>query len=290
MQNFTTTKDYLADKICDFFADYDPYDDDLNDVSFIVNLLEKAPKELIYMLQQIADALENEQDEMLQELAERAKNIGLDLQDFVGMEPGTEVALDDIIELETDEKKPRLFVDMDGTLAKFNNQISSEEQLYEKGYFFNLEPQMDVVDAIRDIIKEDKMEVFALSAVLTDSLYALNEKNEWLDKYLPELGDDRRVFSPVGQEKALHIPNGIQQGDILLDDYSKNLHEWPKDGLAIKLMNGINGTKGTWKGPSVDLFSGAKDIKQGIESLVFGAENEPERRAVAKNKDVGFDI
>lgn len=290
MQNFTNTKDYLADKVCDFFADYDPYDDDLNDVSFIVNLLEKAPKELIYMLQQIADALENEQDEMLQELAERAKNIGLDLQDFVGMDPGTEVALDDIIEHEIDEKKPRLFVDMDGTLAKFNNQISSEEQLYEKGYFFNLEPQMDVVDAIRDIIKEDKMEVFALSAVLTDSLYALSEKNEWLDKYLPELDDDHRVFSPVGQEKALHIPNGIQQGDILLDDYSKNLHEWPKDGLAIKLMNGINGTKGTWKGPSVDLFSGAKDIKRGIESLVFGAENEPERRAVAKNKDVGFDI
>ena len=42
----------------------------------------------------------------------------------------------------------------------------------------------------------------------------------------------------------------LHDSDILIDDFSKNLREW--HGVAIKLMNGINGTKGTWCGYSVN--------------------------------------
>ena len=38
------------------------------------------------------------------------------------------------------ERKPRLFVDMDGTLAVFN-RIDKLETLYERGYFADLTPR-----------------------------------------------------------------------------------------------------------------------------------------------------
>ena len=46
------------------------------------------------------------------------------------------------------ERKPRLFVDMDGTLAVFN-RIDKLETLYERGYFADLTPQVNVVEAVR---------------------------------------------------------------------------------------------------------------------------------------------
>ena len=46
----------------------------------------------------------------------------------------------------------RLLIDMDGTLAKFT-PVETLELLYEEGYFRNLEPLQNVVDAIKEIIR-----------------------------------------------------------------------------------------------------------------------------------------
>ena len=71
-----------------------------------------------------------------------------------------------------DDKVHRLFVDMDGTLAVFQS-VDTLEKLYEKDYFLNLRPQINVIDGIRFIIKNHpEVEVFILSAVLSDSPYA----------------------------------------------------------------------------------------------------------------------
>ncbi len=141
----------------------------------------------------------------------------------------------------------RLFVDMDGVLAKFN-QVDTMETLYEKGYFKNLEPMKNVLHAICDVIENKQAEVFILSAVLEDSPYAKSEKNEWLDKYLPEIDDEHRIFPACGEDKRTYVPSGVKDTDYLLDDYTKNLKSWQKDGQGIKLINGINHTKGTWEG------------------------------------------
>lgn len=273
-----TTETMLAKDIRDLYLDLDMTE--AESVQFYKDLMRFDPQELLYNLQCIAESLSTEQDEMLLELAGRAKNLGMDIADFVGIEWDTKITVADLVEHE--EEKPRLFVDMDGTLAVFNNNLSSEEQLYEQGYFLRLEPQTEAIEAVRGIIADQKMDVYVLSAVLTDSLYALNEKNEWVDKFLPEIDDGHRVFTPVGQEKAQYIPHGIQKGDVLLDDYSKNLHEWPEKGVAIKLMNGINGTKGTWRGPSVTLADGADAIRRGIEEIVLGSEKEVVREDITK--------
>lgn len=148
-------------------------------------------------------------------------------------------------------KKQRLFVDMDGTLATFK-QLNTMEPLYEQGYFLNLEPMKNVVDGIHNIIRDyPQIDVYVLSAVLSDSEYALQEKNAWLDKYLPELSAEKRIFSRCGDDKKNYVKGGVHSNDILLDDYTKNLFEW-KPGKGIKLLNGINHTNRTWRGTCVN--------------------------------------
>ena len=45
----------------------------------------------------------------------------------------------------------RLFVDMDGTLAKWNNVAF--EQLYEEGYYRNLEPNKRLLNDIKYLLQ-----------------------------------------------------------------------------------------------------------------------------------------
>ena len=153
-------------------------------------------------------------------------------------------------------KSQRLFVDMDGTLAVFR-PVDTLEKLYEKDYFANLEPQMNVIDGIRHIIRNNpNIEVFVLSAVLSDSPYAVPEKNEWLDKYLPEVDAEHRLYPACGESKKEFLKGsygGVRSDDFLLDDYSKNLHEWEPPAKGIKVMNGINGKNGTWTKDKVSI-------------------------------------
>lgn len=73
-------------------------------------------------------------------------------------------------------EKQRLFVDIDGTLAVFK-PVDTLETLYEKGYFLNLAPHENVVAAVKEIVtNHPEIEVNILSAYLTDSQYALQEK------------------------------------------------------------------------------------------------------------------
>ena len=73
-------------------------------------------------------------------------------------------------------EKKRLFVDMDGTLAEFK-VVDTLERLYEPHYFERLKPNESVVAAVKDIVNNhSEIDVYILSAVLSDSKYALYEK------------------------------------------------------------------------------------------------------------------
>lgn len=166
------------------------------------------------------------------------------------------------------ERKPRLFVDMDGTLAVFN-QIDKLETLYEQGYFANLTPQVNVVDAVRMVQARDEIEVFVLSAVLTDSKYAQVEKNEWLNIYLPEIDERHRIFVPCGEDKTMYVPDKILEEDVLLDDYTVNLNAWEPPAKGLKLLNGINGTKGTWQKSRISVEHSADELADLITDYVL---------------------
>lgn len=166
--------------------------------------------------------------------------------------------------------KKRLFVDMDGTLAVFT-PLDTLEKLYEKGYFLNQAPHQNVVEAVRDIIvNHPEIEVNILSAYLTDSPYALEEKNEWLDHYLPEIDQAHRVFVPCGSDKKEGIKGGVRETDFLLDDYTKNLVDWEPPGRGIKLLNAINHTKGTWEHDRIRFDREPESLADGVVAVMRG--------------------
>ena len=165
-------------------------------------------------------------------------------------------------------EKQRLFVDIDGTLAVFK-PVDMLETLYEKGYFLNLAPHENVVAAIKEIVtNHPEIEVNILSAYLTDSQYALQEKNEWLDRYLPEIDQAHRVFVPCGSDKKEGISGGIRSDDFLLDDYTHNLNEWQPPARGIKLLNAINHTRGSWEHDRIRYDRAPTDLADGIISIM----------------------
>jgi dTDP-4-amino-4,6-dideoxygalactose transaminase len=88
----------------------------------------------------------------------------------------------------------RIFVDMDGTLAVWNAGKTIEE-VYVPGYFSGLQPQDNVVQAMKSLAKAPGVEVFILSAVFADC---------------PAYGDglDRELF-----ESGLCLPSGSSLTD-----------------------------------------------------------------------------
>lgn len=143
--------------------------------------------------------------------------------------------------------KPRFFIDMDGTLAEWRD-IKSNSELYQKGYYESLKPNNYLLEEVKNLIKEGK-DIYILSSFLSDSDYALKEKNIWLNKYLPELPIQKRIFIPYGDVKYKYLPSKITSFDYLIDDHTKNLLDWKEaGGTGIKFLNGINHIKGVWQG------------------------------------------
>lgn len=166
--------------------------------------------------------------------------------------------------------KSRLFVDLDGTAAVFR-EVDTFEKLYEKNYFLDLPPQQNVVDAVRSLMRSHpEIEVNILSAVLSDSRYALAEKNAWIDKYLPEITPEHRIFPPCGTDKKEYVPGGVSETDFLLDDYTYNLNAWEPPARGIKILNGINGTKGTWQSDKLSIEKSGEELAENIVNIMEG--------------------
>lgn len=157
--------------------------------------------------------------------------------------------------------KKRLLVDMDGTLARFHDQANYLERMFEKDFFRELEPFENMVEGVRQFIKDHPdVEVFIVSArVIGEPPYCEVEKNAWLDRYLPEIDRDHRIFTDIGHSKAEYLPGGASKDDYLLDDYNKGLNLFMYDGgSAIKCHNNINQRGlGAYGGEKGQLWTGA---------------------------------
>lgn len=194
--------------------------------------------------------------------------------------------------IKPNDDRPRLFVDIDGTLAEWRHitlKIDCAEDknlvidklyqiLTQKGYYSSLYPQQNVVDAVNSLI--DKYEVFIVSCYPEKvkeneaDTTPKEEKREWLKTYTPSIDDSHIIFVPDGEDKTKYIPEGVKSTDFLLDDYSKNLKDWAQaGGVGIKLMNELNGQHKTWNGACVNKDYSAKTIASGIENVMLGIEN-----------------
>ena len=65
-----------------------------------------------------------------------------------------------------------LFVDLDGTMARFYEHTNYLEKMYERGYFANLRPYDSLVYAVQQIALQKKMRVIILSTYPGENRYA----------------------------------------------------------------------------------------------------------------------
>lgn len=135
-----------------------------------------------------------------------------------------------------------LYFDMDGVLAKWNPNDSTEDT-FQKGYFLNREPDLLMIGLANIMNATPDINVAILSAVY-DNKYALEEKKQWLANQ--GLQDIPLINTPIGHDKADYVDKSVKS--FLIDDFSENLHRWEShpNFIGIKYFNGINGTNGTW--------------------------------------------
>lgn len=156
--------------------------------------------------------------------------------------------------------KKRLFLDMDGTLARFHDVDKTFiEAMWQPGFYTGLKPFENIVKGVKAFMEEyPEVDVYVLSAYLdTEPPFVVSEKNKWLDEYLPEIPAERRIFTRAGENKADYI-GGIGENDYLLDDYNKNLFEFEAAGAhSIKFRNDVNHQgRGAYGGEAGPLWDG----------------------------------
>lgn len=166
----------------------------------------------------------------------------------------------------------KLFLDMDGTLAKFNSQRNALERFRtEKGFFANLKP-FKYIEFVNELIGCGKVAVFIISASPNEQ--ADKDKLTWLNTYLPNLIIDNICFCRIGTNKAKEIKRqlniDINENCLLLDDFTNNLIEWENSkGIGIKRITSLANNKSKrWKGFSINSLKDLSKIVEEIAEMV----------------------
>lgn len=143
----------------------------------------------------------------------------------------------------------KIFLDLDGTLAKFNVKNALARFDNEIGFFAKLGAYKGV-DYVNALAKSGCLYVISASP----NTQADNDKMTWLKKYLPNIKEENIVLCRLGENKAKVIENKlnikIDKTCYLLDDYTKNLQEWETvGGVGIKRLTSVaDNSRKIWKG------------------------------------------
>ena len=143
----------------------------------------------------------------------------------------------------------KIFLDLDGTLAKFNVKNALKRFDNEKGFFAKLGAYKNI-EKINEMAKARN--VYIISASPNEQ--ADDDKMIWIKKYLPNVKIENIVLCRLGENKAKIIENKynikIDKNCMLLDDYTKNLIEWETvGGVGIKRLTTVSdNSRKLWKG------------------------------------------
>lgn len=136
-------------------------------------------------------------------------------------------------------KKTIIFLDMDGPLANFDGAITSNikpdpPEMFEPGFFRNLQVVDGAKEAVAQIIANPRFEVYIGSKMTSKVTTCASEKMEWIKEHFPEL---LRNMALVCDKKLL-------RGDILIDD---DRDRWADsfDGWFIHFNN--DNSKESWQ-------------------------------------------
>ena len=145
----------------------------------------------------------------------------------------------------------KIFLDLDGTLARFNVRNALNRFETEKGFFANLLAYKGI-EIINEMAKAGN--VYIISA--SPNIQADIDKMIWIEKYLPNIPKNHIVLCRCGECKALVLRRlglVIDKNCYLLDDYTKNLTEWESvGGVGIKRLTKVaDNSTGKWKGLAI---------------------------------------
>lgn len=143
----------------------------------------------------------------------------------------------------------KIFLDLDGTLAKFNVPNALERFDKEEGFFKNLGAYKGI-EVVNELARDNAL--FIISASPNEQ--ADKDKMIWIEKFLPNININNITICRIGENKAKIIQDKynitINDKCYLLDDYTKNLNEWENfGGKGIKRITKVadNSTK-KWQG------------------------------------------
>lgn len=143
----------------------------------------------------------------------------------------------------------KIFLDLDGTLAKFNVPNALERFDKEEGFFSKLGAYKGI-ESINELAKNDNL--FIISASPNEQ--ADKDKMIWIEKYLPNININNITICRIGENKAKIIQDKynitINEQCYLLDDYTKNLIEWENfGGTGIKRLTTVaDNSRKIWQG------------------------------------------
>ncbi len=164
-----------------------------------------------------------------------------------------------------------IYFDVDGTLTEWNENAGPDLWMLAK-YIWMCVIMPNMIKAVQIVLKNWTGEVKFLTASVSPE--ATEEKIQFLRKLFGEMPDDAFIIVPYGKKKTDYVD---ASGGILIDDFSKNLHEWEQaGGVAIKARNNINGRQGTWKGNSVHYKQTPESIAQAILAEAYFITNKKE--------------
>lgn len=160
--------------------------------------------------------------------------------------------------------KKIVFIDMDGVLTIWE----PDGKWWVKGYFRHLKPNEEAIRLVK-LLQEQGYIVIILSAA--PNVQARIDKSLWLKEH--GLGDVMCIFVPYGTNKADAVKAFSHGIFVLVDDNSSNLWDWTSAGhIGVKFRNGINGTKGTWKGFSISYTQTAEEMYADLVELFKNLE------------------
>ena len=144
-------------------------------------------------------------------------------------------------------KKIRVFVGLEGTLAKFK-KIKKIEDIFMDDYFKYICPYESMIEALKELVKE--MDVYIISSVLNSQI--------------PEIPIEKRIYINYGKSKNTVCHSTY---DFLIDNSSNTLSEWKKIGNVIKTVN--EDCSEQWDGYKIYCNSDPLQIVASIKAIIL---------------------